>query len=113
MHTVIILNEQDTRFKFIPAIQHINSQIIIKDEKYAYNFNADISEAAIGECYRSDELLIRLGCEIGKKYKREITLDPPQLMIICNDAGPDAEEIMPTTTYNNVDSSQILITVEK
>lgn len=114
MHTVIILNEQDTRFKFIPAIQHINSQILIKDGEYGYNFNADISRSDIGLCGRADVLLQRLGCEIGKKYYRTAILDPPQLMIYeDNNDVPETIPHAPSSRINYTNSlNQITLSVE-
>ena len=115
MQQVIILDEQDSRFKFYPAEESINSQIIIKDGKYGYNFNANISRSDIGFCRRSDMLLQLLGCEIGKKYYRIATLDPPQLTIYQEDNDvPETIPIAPSTRTNYTnDLNQILLTVEK
>ena len=115
MHSVIILDQQDSRFKFFSAYQNINSQIIIKDGEYAYNFNADIDRNAIGVCRRADMLLRLLGCEIGKKYYRIATLDPPQVTIYEDTI--DVPETIPDvpssrTNYTN-EVNQIMLTVEK
>lgn len=114
MHSVIILDQQDSRFNFYPSYENINTQIIIKSDEYGYNFNADISDLSIGICKRSDILLQRLGCEIGKKYKREITLDPPQLIIYEVDSDVlETIPVAPSTRINYTNNlNQISLTVE-
>ena len=114
MQQVIILDQQDSRFKFYPAEETINSQIVIRDGKYGYNFNADISRSDIGICYRSDMLLQLLGCEIGKKYYRIVTLDPPQLTIYQEDNDvPETIPIAPSSKTNYTNNlNQITLTIE-
>ena len=115
MHSVIILDEQDSRFKFFSANENINSQILIKDGGFGYNFNADISRNDIGLCRRSDVLLQRLGCEIGKKYYRIAILDPPQLMIYEDNS--DVPETIPEAPSSRINYTnhlnQITLTIEK
>ena len=111
MHSVIILNQGDSRFNFFLAYENINSQIIIKSGPYKYNFNADVATSLIGICQRSDKLLQLLGCEIGRKYKREITLDPPQLTIYPEEEGRVSPHKQPRREYVN-DINEISLTVE-
>ena len=113
MHSVIILDKQDLRFNFYPAYENINTQIIIKSGEYGYNFNADISIGDIGICSNRDMLLLELGCEVGKKYKREIILDPPQLIIYEeNGDAPETIPVAPSSRNYTNNLNQIMLTVE-
>ncbi len=112
MHSIIILDEQDSRFKFYPAYENINSQIIIKSDKYTYNFNADVTNSSIGTCSRSDILLQLLGCREGVKYKRECILDPPQLIIYQEDESEPAPPAPQSRTSYTNNINEISLTVE-
>lgn len=113
MHSVIILDEQDPRFNFHPSYENINTQIIIKSGEYGYNFNADIRIGEIGICSDRDMLLLELGCEVGKKYKREIILDPLQLIIYEeNSCVPETNPIVPSSLNYTNNLNQITLTVE-
>lgn len=111
MRSIIILDQGDIRFNFYPSVDNINSQIVIKSGEYSYNFNADVADSLIGICQSSDMLLLSLGCTPGVTYKRECSLDPPQLTIIQEGDGPIAGHWQARRTYvNNV--NDIRLTVE-
>ena len=120
MRSIIILDQSDSRFNYIPSIENINSQIIIKEGEYGYNFNADVAESLIGRCQRTDMLLLSIGCRQGIKYRRECKLDPPQLIIYeeeeyeeeeYEESQPNCPHRQARTTYINR-LNEIRLTVE-
>lgn len=111
MHSIIILDQGDTRFNFYPAVDNINSQIVIKSGQYGYNFNADVADSLIGICQTTDMLLLSLGCTPGATYRRECSLDPPQITIIQEGDEPISSHWQARRTYVN-DINDITLTVE-
>lgn len=113
MRSIIILDQSDSRFNYIPSIENINAQIIIKDGEYGYNFNADVAESLIGRCHRTNMLLLSIGCRQGIKYRRECKLDPPQLIIYEEEeeSQPNCPHRQTRTTYINR-LNEIRLTVE-